>query len=182
MDHCGTQKIETGRLILRRLTEEDADAVYRNWASDPEVTRFLTWPAHPDAETTRRVIGEWIPLYGKKDYYHWAIALKEGSGEPIGTIHGLPDDSLEQITVGYCLGRAWWHLGIMSEALRAVIDLFLGPVGALSVCCCHDPNNPRSGMVMERCGMRYEGTRRASGRNNTGICDLSWYSILRTDR
>ncbi|MBR0387245.1 MAG: GNAT family N-acetyltransferase, partial [Clostridia bacterium] len=44
MNHCGTQKLETGRLVLRRLTAQDADAVYKNWASDPEVTRFLTWP------------------------------------------------------------------------------------------------------------------------------------------
>ena len=57
MNHCGTQKLETDRLVLRRLTAQDADAVYKNWASDPEVTRFLTWPTHTDIETTRHVIG-----------------------------------------------------------------------------------------------------------------------------
>ena len=45
----------------------------------------------------------------------------------------------------------------------------------------HDPNNPHSGMVMKHCGMKYEGTRRAADRNNTGICDASWYSILRSE-
>lgn len=40
MNHCGTQRLETNRLLLRRLTEADAEAMYRNWASDPEVTRF----------------------------------------------------------------------------------------------------------------------------------------------
>ena len=44
--HSGTRTIETDRLILRRFTVEDAPAMYSNWASDPEVTRFLTWQPH----------------------------------------------------------------------------------------------------------------------------------------
>ncbi len=182
MRHSGTRKLETGRLILRRLSEADADAMFRNWASDPEVTRFLTWPAHTDAEVTRQVIGSWLPLYENRDYYHWAITLKGREDEPIGTIHGLVNDDLKQFTLGYCLGRAWWHQGIMSEAAQAVIDYFFDTVGANSVCSYHDTNNPHSGMVMRHCGMKYEGTRRAADRNNTGICDVSWYSILRSER
>ena len=181
MNHCGTQRLETKRLVLRRLTESDAGAMFRNWASDPEVTRFLTWPTHTDVNVTRYVLGTWLPLYGKPDYYHWAITLKENGEEPIGTIHGLVNDDLQQITVGYCLGRAWWHQGIMSEAVQAVIGFFFDRVEANSICSYHDPNNPHSGMVMKHCGMKYEGTRRASDRNNTGICDISWYSILRTE-
>ena len=182
MNHCGTETIETERLILRRLTEGDAEAMYKNWASDPEVTRFLTWPAHTSADVTKYVISTWLPLYEKKYYYHWAITLKENGDEPVGTIHGLVNDDLEQIQIGYCLGRAWWHRGIMSEAAQAAVDYFFDKVGANSVCSYHDPKNPRSGMVMKRCGMTYEGTRRASDRNNTGICDISWYSVLRTER
>ena len=182
MNHCGTQKLETERLVLRRLTLADAEAVYRNWASDPEVTRFLTWPTHTDVEGTRKVIKSWLPLYEKKDYYHWTITLKENGDVPIGTIHGLANDDLESVQIGYCLGKSWWHQGIMSEAAQAVIDFFFDRVHANSICSYHDPNNPHSGMVMKHCGMKYEGTRRAADRNNTGICDASWYSILRTER
>lgn len=181
MNHCGTQKLETERLVLRRLRESDAEAVFRNWASDPAVTRFLTWPTHTDAEVTKRVIRSWIPLYERKDYYHWAITLKENGDEPIGTIHGLVNDDLESIQIGYCIGKPWWNHGITSEAAQAVIDFFFDKVEANSICSYHDPNNPCSGMVMKHCGMKYEGTRRASDRNNTGICDASWYSILRTE-
>lgn len=39
MNHCGTEYIETGRLILRRFTVEDAGAMFRNWALDKEVTK-----------------------------------------------------------------------------------------------------------------------------------------------
>ena len=42
MNHCGTKQIETDRLILRRFESTDADAMFQNWASDPEVTKFLT--------------------------------------------------------------------------------------------------------------------------------------------
>ena len=181
MNHCGTQRLETPRLVLRRLAASDAEAVYRNWASDPEVTRFLTWPTHTDVEVTRQVIGTWLPLYGKNDYYHWAITLKENGDEPIGTVHGLVNDDLESIQIGYCLGRAWWHRGIMSETVQAVIDFFFDRVDANCICSYHDTNNPHSGMVMKHCGMKYEGTRRASDRNNTGICDVSWYSVLRSE-
>ena len=52
MKHCGTQTLETERLILRRFTVRDADAMYTNWAADPEVTRYLTWPAHAGVETS----------------------------------------------------------------------------------------------------------------------------------
>ncbi|MCR5768920.1 MAG: GNAT family N-acetyltransferase [Lachnospiraceae bacterium] len=181
MIHRGTQRIETERLILRRLTEDDAEAMYNNWASDPEVTKFLTWPTHTDKDVSRNIIRTWLPLYEKDDYYHWTIILKEKGGEPVGTIHGLPDDNTCSVQVGYCLSRSLWHRGIMSEALQAVIDFFFNEVGAERICSYHDPNNPHSGMVMTHCGMKYEGTLRASDRNNTGICDASWYSLLRRE-
>lgn len=46
MRHAGTQEIETERLVLRRLTPEDAEMMYQNWANDPQVTKFLRWEPH----------------------------------------------------------------------------------------------------------------------------------------
>lgn len=181
MDHCGTIKLETKRLILRRFEESDAKAFYDNWASDPKVTRFLTWPTHTSIDVTRKVLQSWLPLYENKDYYHWVITLKERDNEPVGTIHGQVNDDLDLIQIGYCLGRAWWNKGIMTEATQAVIRFFFEEVNANCICSYHDPNNPNSGKVMQHCNMTYEGTRRAADRNNTGICDASWYSILREE-
>ena len=48
MKHKGTKYIETERLILRPFTMEDTSAMYKNWASDEDVTKFLMWPAHKD--------------------------------------------------------------------------------------------------------------------------------------
>ncbi len=96
MKHKGTVRLETDRLILRPFTLEDALPMFRNWASDEEVTRFLTWPAHKDVEVSRRVIADWCKGYEAPDYYQWAIELKEGK-EPVGSISAVKtDDRTEQ--------------------------------------------------------------------------------------
>ncbi len=61
MNKAGTQRIETDRLILRRFRLEDAEDMYANWASDPEVARFLTWPTHSSVEVTKSLLADWIP-------------------------------------------------------------------------------------------------------------------------
>ena len=181
MKHKGTVQLETDRLILRPFTSKDALPMFRNWASDEEVTRFLTWPTHKDVEVTGRVIADWCKGYEAPDYYQWAIELKEIK-EPIGSIAAVKtDDRTESATIGYCIGRRWWRQGITSEALREVIRFFFEEVGMNCVNACHDPRNPHSGRVMRSCGMALEGTWRAGGINNQGVCDETWYSILRSE-
>ena len=183
MKHCGTQTLETKRLILRRFTVRDADAMYTNWASDPEVTRYLTWPAHAGVETSRAVLADWTAAYAQESCYQWAIVLKDRADEPVGSIGAVDvSDDIAAVQIGYCLGRRWWHQGIMSEALLAVMDFFFDAVGFHRVACRHDPRNPHSGMVMQKCGMKYEGTQRSADRNNQGICDTSWYALLKDER
>lgn len=183
MKHCGTQTLETERLILRRFTVRDADAMYTNWASDPEVTRYLTWPAHAGVETSRAVLADWTAAYAQESCYQWAIVLKDRADEPVGSIGAVDvSDDIAAVQIGYCLGRRWWHQGIMSEALGAVMDFFFDAVGCNRVAGRHDPRNPHSGMVMQKCGMKYEGTQRSADRNNQGICDTSWYALLKDER
>jgi len=183
MNHVGTRQLETERLILRRFTPADAEAMYRNWASDPEVTRFLTWPTHASVEVSRAVLEEWAASYAQDTYYQWAIVPRDNENMPIGSIAavGMRED-LSMVHIGYCIGRAWWHRGLTSEALGAVLDFFFDVVGANRVETRHDPNNPHSGGVMRKCGMTYEGRLRSGDRNNQGICDACLYSILRSDR
>ena len=181
LTHKGTQTIETSRLILRRAIREDAEPMFRNWASDPEVTKFLTWPAHSSIAVSEMVIGSWLQEYEKDSYYQWMIELKE-IGQPIGSISVVrQNDRVEEAEIGYCIGRQWWHKGIMTEALSAVIEYLFTEVGMNRVAARHDPNNPNSGGVMRKCGMKYEGTNRACDRNNQGVCDAAQYSILRSE-
>lgn len=182
MKHCGTQTIETNRLILRRFELTDAQAMYRNWASDPEVTKYLTWPTHPSVEITAMVLGEWVKAYEQADCYQWAIVLKE-IHEPIGSIAVVKqDERVGMMHIGYCLGRAWWHKGIMTEALSAVMDDLFEVVGAERIEARHDPRNPHSGHVMLKCGMQYEGTLRMADWNNQGVCDAACYAMLKSER
>ena len=182
MKHLGTKHLETDRLVLRPFAAEDAAAMYANWASDPEVTKFLTWPTHGSVEISAMVLADWISHYEEEDFYQWAIVLKE-LGQPIGSIGVVNEkDGLDCVEIGYCIGRNWWRQGIVTEALQAVVDFFFREVGANRVEAKHDVNNPNSGAVMRKCGMTFEGTLRQAGQNNQGICDLCIYAVLAEDR
>lgn len=183
MNHIGTQYIETERLTLRRFELADAQAMFDNWASDDEVTKYLTWPTHTDVSVASRLLGEWVPQYMDNRFYNWAIVLKVNGPQPIGNISVVRWNANGEIPViGYCMSRRWWHRGIMAEALGAVIDFFFEQVGVQRIESYHDPNNPHSGDVMRKCGMKFEGIREKSDRNNQGVCDASHYSIECGDR
>lgn len=178
MTHTGTVPLETDRLILRRFAPEDAAAMYANWASSEEVTRFLTWPAHPNAETTRALLDEWTAQYGRDDYYNWVIELKE-TGEIVGNISVVRvTENTASAELGYCMGPDWWGQGIMPEAGKAVIAHLFCKAGFNRVAAVHAAGNPKSGRAMQKMGMRCEGTLRQAGFCNQGIVDTVWYSIL----
>lgn len=182
MNHIGTQYIETDRLILRRFELADAQAMFDNWASDDEVTKYLVWPSHSNVSVTEQILEEWISHYSEKDFYQWAIVLKENGPEPMGSISVVNWKDGEIPEIGYCMGKRWWHQGIMTEALGAVIDFLFSRVGVQRIVTRHDVNNPHSGGVMRKCGMKFEGIREKSDRNNQGVCDTAHYSIERGDR
>lgn len=178
MKHKGTSTLETARLILRKFALSDAEAAFKNWTSSDNVTKFLRWQTHSDISVTREYIEYLLGEYDKPDSYDWVITLKE-TGEPIGSI-GAVDirDELSAAEIGYCIGENWWRQGYTSEALAAVIRFFFEEIGANRVWSEHDVNNPNSGKVMLKCGMKYEGTLRQADRNNTGLCDTAVYGIL----
>jgi ribosomal-protein-alanine N-acetyltransferase len=182
LNHKGTVTLETERLILRRFEISDADAMFRNWASDPEVTKYLTWPTHTSPDVSKAVISSWIGLYSNDNHYSWAIVLKE-LGEPIGSIAAVKQaPETDMVHIGYCIGRAWWHKGYTSEALCRLVKFFFEEVGANRIESRHDPRNPNSGKVMQKAGLKYEGTLRQSDKNNQGgFCDAAYYAILAED-
>ena len=179
MLHQGTKRLETERLILRPFTSEDGDVMFRNWASDPEVTRYLTWPTHDSVETTRKLTAFWAEEAKKPEVYQWAIELKE-LGEPIGSLSVVRiNEKYAWSELGYCIGRAWWGRGLTAEGVRAVIEYLIREVGFRQILAVHDVNNPRSGAVMRKAGMKMQGIQRRCGSNNSDpCCDLAVYSIL----
>ena len=178
--HKGTQTLATSRLTLRPFTAADAPDMFANWAGDPEVTKHLTWPTHRSVEVSEWVCNDWVRHYAEQDYYQWAIVY---DGHAIGSIAVVDhDDRVGKAHIGYCIGRNWWHMGIMSEALKAVMDFLFDEVGYFRIEARHDPRNPHSGNVMKKCGMKYEGTLRQSDWNNQGVCDACWYALLKSER
>lgn len=179
MNNLGTVEIETERLLLRRFKKSDAADMFDNWASDNEVTKYLTWPSHSEIDVSKIVIDSWIRSYADEKSYLWAIELKS-IGQVIGSISVVDyKENIESVEIGYCIGRIFWKSGYTSEALKALIEFFFNEVRANRVESRHDPRNCASGKVMLKCGMTYEGTRIMADKNNTGICDVAMYGIVK---
>ncbi len=181
LNHQGTKKLETERLILRQFKIEDYVEMYNNWACEDAVTKFLTWQTHTNQDVTKSVLADWIPKYENKDFYNWAIELKE-ENRLIGNISvvSLREKTLSAI-LGYCMGSKWWGKEIMPEAGKAVLKYLFEEVGFNRIAANHDKNNPKSGRVMQKIGMTYEGTLRSAGFCNQGIIDDVRYSILKSE-
>lgn len=180
MTYLGTQRLTTERLVLRCFTMDDADAVYQNWASDPIVTQFLSWETHPDTQVTREVLKIWVALYENDGYYNWGIEL---SGVLIGAISVNECDEKDQnAEVGYCLARAYWGRGIMTEALSRVLRFLFEEVGLHRVKLECDRENIGSERVMRKNGLTYEGTLRENVLRKDGTWgDMRIYAMLRDE-
>lgn len=182
MQHKGTVLIETDRLILRKFRMDDGEAAFENWTRDKKVTEFLRWSTHTNIETAKSLIKKWVDGYERDNFYQWAIVLKSGEDRPIGTISVVEqNENLNILHIGYCIGSRWWHQGITSEAFSAIISFLFEEVKANRIEAQHDPLNPNSGKVMEKCGLRYEGTLREADTSNRGIVNVSVYSILASE-
>lgn len=179
MNHIGTLNIETERLLLRRFMAEDRKSIFQNWASNPNVSRYLTHPPVTEIQEVEALLTEWISGYVQEDYYHW-IMIEKQSGKPIGSI-GLMHLHMrdENAEVGYCIGEKWWNRGYATEAFSAVIQYGFEQVGLRRIMGRHHIENIASGRVMEKCGMQCEGTFRKVHRVHTGeFADYRYYSIL----
>ena len=146
-----TPTIETERLILRKFTENDLEAFYQIY-SDEEVNLFLPWfPLKNREEAKLFYESRYGTKYREPDAYHYAVCLKKDN-IPIGYVNVSMDDSFD---FGYGLRKEFWHLGIVTEAGEAVIRR-LRMDGIPYITATHDVNNPRSGAVMRRLGMKYQ--------------------------
>lgn len=146
-----TPTLETQRLLLRKFTAADLDALYEIFR-DEEVNTFLPWLPLKSLDDARDFYeARYVRAYRLPCAYRYAICLK-AENIPIGYIHVASDDSHD---LGYGLRREFWHRGIATEAGRAVIEQVRRD-GIPYLTATHDVRNPRSGRVMQRLGMRYQ--------------------------
>lgn len=154
-NYKGSVPLETERLMLRPLTVEDAQKVYENWAGDPDVTRFMRWNTHTDANATKEWLTAWVKTVSDQQVYDWGIILK-AIDEPIGSIGALTEETEpDRYTFGYCIGKRFWGRGYMTEALCRVLRFMTDVAGIKHYFCYHAKENPVSGIVMEKAGFRY---------------------------
>ena len=178
MKALGTQTIETGRLILRRFVEDDAQAMFDNWASCSENLTYVTWDPHPNVYFTKNSIRTWVASYDNPNYYKWAICLKENPDYVIGDISLVSvDEENSSCEVGYILGMDYWGRGLMTEALKAVLSYCLDEIGFEEVDACYASLNPASGRVMEKAGMTFWKTIPNAVERKGYIADKIYYQI-----
>ncbi|MDO4299826.1 MAG: GNAT family N-acetyltransferase [Clostridia bacterium] len=145
-----TPTLETERLILRKFTEKDIEALFFI-LKDEEVNRFLPWYPVKNLEETKVFYQErYAAKYAQPQGYAYAVCLKEDDF-PIGYINV---DMEEPHDFGYGLRKEFWNKGIVTEAGKAVVAQ-VKKDGLPYITATHDKNNPRSGNVMKKVGMKY---------------------------
>lgn len=179
-NHLGTQPLQTPRLLLRRFTMDDAQNMFDLWCNDPEVTRFLSWGPHGTIDNTKRLLKSWRQRYEDTMFYNWCI---EFEGLPIGGIDLImrSEKSL-RAELGYCLSNRYKGRGLVTEAACAVLTFAFEDVGLHKICAKHDVENPASGRIMQKLGMRQEGYMKLDAQRLDGTySDMVLYGILRDE-
>lgn len=149
----GTVTIYTKRLKLRRISLNDVQTIYTRLKSDSRVTDNL-FKGHRNIEETIDMVNEIINQYENEFFYNLAIELID-SKELIGLIDLYGFDLNEMnCNVGYEIGYNWWNMGFGTEALSAVIDFAFNQVYVNKISATHNTDNPASGRIMEKAGMK----------------------------
>ena len=169
--------ISTKRLVLRPFREDDLEAVYNNWTHDERVARYCRWYPHESIDETKAYL-DFILNEAKCGFdYRWAITVK-GDEEPVGCIDvtAIEEDG-KTAHIGYLISHKYWNKGYMTEAFSAVIE-FLFEHGFECIKAEHHIDNPASGKVMEKCGMKFVGTDFGPSKfGSDELCEVKCYEI-----
>jgi [ribosomal protein S5]-alanine N-acetyltransferase len=147
-------QIHTARLLLRKPRVSDARAVFEGYATDPEVTRYLIWPAHRSITETRDFLRRAQVMWKDGTEFTWAMTLS-----PDTTLIGMLALRITgcRIDFGYVCAKKFWNQGYTSEAVSAVVKWAMGEPGIYRIGAVCDTENSASMRVLEKAGLRYEG-------------------------
>lgn len=148
-----TPILETERLILRPLKVEDAQEVFDNWASDPEVAKFMVWSTHENVDVTKVWLAE-LEKTIDSDEYDWGF-VRKADGKLIGSGGIYYKENADSYNMGYNIMKDCWHQGYTTEAVRTMIDFGIKVLNAKRFTASHAKDNPNSGKVMEKVGLHY---------------------------
>jgi RimJ/RimL family protein N-acetyltransferase len=148
------QTFDTGIVTLRMPTLDDAESIFRSFACDSEVTRYLSWRHHHSVEQTDEFLIGCLARWEDDTEYTWAI-VPGGRNTCIGLIALRVRDC--RADLGYVLAREFWGRGYMTAAARAVAEWALSQPAIHRVWAVCDIENTASARVMEKIGMIREG-------------------------
>ena len=169
--------LTTQRLVLRRLKMSDARDMFI-YSSDPEVARYVQWRAYESVLAVQAFLRYNQHQSRLNQPCAWGMALKEDD-RVFGTAgFTWVNDDNRSGEIGYSLARSRWGCGYATEATEAILAYGFDSMRLHRIEAQHDVRNPASGRVMEKCGMRYEGTLRGRLFNKGVYADMKVYAIL----
>jgi RimJ/RimL family protein N-acetyltransferase len=146
--------LKTERLRLRKAKLSDAEAIFRQYAEDPQVIKYVSWHAHRNLEETREYMRMCMMAWDVAKAFHWVIETRDDK-EVIGMI--IARVNAEKWELGFVLAQAYWGRGFMTEAVKALIAWALKQNEIFRVWAVCDIDNKASARVMEKAGMVREG-------------------------
>ena len=172
--------LTTDRLVLRALAPADAPAIQR-LAGDRDVAATTLRIPHPYADGYAT---EWINRTTEKfragTGVTFAITIR-GAGEFIGAAGLMLTLEHERAELGYWIGKPFWNRGYATEAARAVVAYGFEHRGLHRIHACYFAENPQSGRVLEKSGMRPEGVLRRHVKKWDVFHDLQYCAVLRDE-
>jgi RimJ/RimL family protein N-acetyltransferase len=150
-------RIETGRLVLRKPTIEDAGAMFARYANDTDVTRLLGWPRHQSIDATRAFIDVSDAEWARWPAGPYVVESRE-TGELLGGT-GLAFETAHRASTGYVLAKDAWGNGYATEALQAIVGIARSAGVIRLYALCH-VDHRASARVLEKCGFACEGVLR----------------------
>lgn len=174
-------RLETNRLLLRPLEENDVDSIFE-YCSDEEVARFTLWEPHKSKEDSLKLVQYALGNYKKEMTEPYGITLKSQPDKVIGTVGWFwASKTNSSIEIAYALSRQYWGRGLMVEACRGMLNDALQRYKINRVSARFVPGNSASQRVMEKLGMKYEGTFRQSSFVKGRFVDIIQYALIRDE-
>ena len=151
-----TPTIHTPRITLRPGNIQDAPAMYKNWATDPQVTRFLRWNPHKSVEETIAFLTRVQHSVGCPNTFDWLLTHQH-NGEPFGTAGIFYNQGRQVFEMGYCLMQAAWGQGLATEGAQAILEFATTQLKQTQIFAMVAKENPNSARVLEKIGFAQIG-------------------------
>ena len=149
--------LTTERLTLRSLEISDTEAIFRHF-SDPQVVKFLMDPLE-STDDAAEVIQQLVRLFKSGKGIYWVLMLKT-TGELVGICSFERFGPGSRGEIGFDLAPAWWGIGLMTEALTAVIHYGFETLGLREIIAITALDNRRALRLLKRLGFRKDGERK----------------------